>query len=218
MTNARWTLDELGAEVKAALHTSNYRPAASARVRAVPDRRTIRYYTTLGLLDRPAEMRGRTAFYGPRHLLQLVAIKRLQADGLTLSEVQQRLAGLPNQALEDLAAVALPGSRTAASVAGTPSVPSTPGPQREDFWSALPADLPPEPTERAVGVRSLQGLDLDEHVTLLVTSARALDPEVALALQRAASPLLDLLRTHGLIPPAAPAPGSDDGTGERSAL
>ena len=81
MTAAReplWTIDELGAVVALALSV-DYAGQANGRVREVPDRRTIRYYTTLGLIDRPARMRGRTALYGRRHLLQLVAIKRLQA-------------------------------------------------------------------------------------------------------------------------------------------
>ena len=65
----------------------------SARVRQIPDVRTIRYYTTLGLLDRPSEMKGRTAFYGERHLLQLIAIKREQARGQSLVQIQEQLAG-----------------------------------------------------------------------------------------------------------------------------
>src|SRR3954468_22885713 len=93
-----WTIDELGAQVALALSV-DYDGPPNGRVRDVPDRRTIRYYTTLGLLDRPAEMRGRTALYGRRHLMQLVAIKRLQARGLSLSEVQQRLVGLGGAAL-----------------------------------------------------------------------------------------------------------------------
>src|SRR4051794_26899981 len=88
-----WTIDELGSRVALALSV-DYDGQASGRVREVPDRRTIRYYTTLGLIDRPAEWRGRTALYGRRHLLQLVAIKRLQARGLALAELQQQLLGL----------------------------------------------------------------------------------------------------------------------------
>src|SRR5262249_33767362 len=79
-----WTIDDLSARVAEAL-SAGYAGVRSGRVRNVPDCRTIRYYTTLGLLDRPAVMRGRTALYGPRHLLQLVAIKRLQAQGLSLA-------------------------------------------------------------------------------------------------------------------------------------
>src|SRR6266852_5767625 len=101
-TASSWTLDDLSAHVALAL-AENYDGQPSSRVRDVPDRRTIRYYTTLGLLDRPAEMRGRTALYGRRHLLQLVAIKRLQARGLSLAEVQRTLAGQTDRALAGVA-------------------------------------------------------------------------------------------------------------------
>lgn len=69
------------------------------RVSQVPDARTIRYYTTLGLLDRP-RIDGRTARYTKRHLLQLLAIKALQAADLPLSEIQSRLYGRSNSELE----------------------------------------------------------------------------------------------------------------------
>src|SRR5271169_2293840 len=102
--NTLWTIDELGTSAALALSV-NYEGAPNGRVREVPDRRTIRYYTTLGMLDRPLEMRGRTALYGRRHLWQLVAIKRLQARGLALAEIQQRLLSLPDAALRQLAAL-----------------------------------------------------------------------------------------------------------------
>jgi DNA-binding transcriptional MerR regulator len=69
----------------------------------VPDIRTIRYYTTLGLISPAAEMRGRTAYYGELHVLQIVAIKQLQAGGATLAEVQQKLVGLPQAKLQTIA-------------------------------------------------------------------------------------------------------------------
>jgi DNA-binding transcriptional MerR regulator len=64
--------------------------AADARVSPAPDARTVRYYTTLGVLDRP-RIEARQARYGERHLLQLLAIKSLQALDLPLAEIQQRL-------------------------------------------------------------------------------------------------------------------------------
>src|SRR5438105_13525807 len=97
-----WTIDELGTRVALALSV-DYEGQASGRVRDIPDRRTIRYYTTLGLIDRPAELRGRTALYGRRHLLQLVAIKRLQAAGRSLAEVQARLVGRTDADLAEIA-------------------------------------------------------------------------------------------------------------------
>lgn len=62
------------------------------RVSAAPDKRTIRYYTTLGLLDRP-KIEGRQAKYSDRHVLQILAIKSLQGVSLPLAEIQSLLLG-----------------------------------------------------------------------------------------------------------------------------
>ncbi len=99
----RFPIDDLRMLVARALQGSGYSPAESKRIRAVPDTRTIRYYTTLGLIDRPAEMRGRTALYEPQHVMQLVAIKRLQAANQTLSDIQARLVGITPKQLSKLA-------------------------------------------------------------------------------------------------------------------
>src|SRR3954471_15123468 len=135
-SDPRWTIDELGAQVALALSVG-YDGPPTGRVRDVPDRRTIRYYTTLGLIDRPAELRGRTAFYGRRHLMQLVAIKRLQARGLSLAEVQQQLVGLGGAALARLAK--LPDLEEAA-----PAEPAEEAPDRRGgaFWREAPAAVP----------------------------------------------------------------------------
>src|ERR671928_1747267 len=95
-------MDELVERVREAL-AEEYPGAPNGRVRDLPDRRAIRWYTTTGLVDRPLGMRGRTALYGRRHLLQLVAIKRRQAAGRSLSQIQQELLGLSNSALGQLA-------------------------------------------------------------------------------------------------------------------
>ncbi len=84
-------LDELSTRVAAELAERGlHGAAADGRVSAAPDARTVRYYTTLGLLDRPT-IEARQARYGQRHLLQLLAIKALQAVDLPLAEIQQRL-------------------------------------------------------------------------------------------------------------------------------
>ncbi|MBM3465297.1 MAG: MerR family transcriptional regulator [Armatimonadetes bacterium] len=71
------------------------------RVSAAPDARTVRYYTTLGLIDRPT-VQGRQARYGERHVLQLLAVKALQGMSLPLADVQARLYGKSDQELEAL--------------------------------------------------------------------------------------------------------------------
>jgi DNA-binding transcriptional MerR regulator len=75
--------------------------APDARVSAAPDGRTVRYYTTLGLIDRP-RIEGRQAQYGERHLVQLLAIKALQALELPLAQIQQRLYGRSDGELKAL--------------------------------------------------------------------------------------------------------------------
>lgn len=75
-------VDECAARIRALPAPTN------GQVRAVPDERTIRYYATLGLLDRPVAMRGRTALYNARQVAQVVAIKRLQLMGRSLAEIQ----------------------------------------------------------------------------------------------------------------------------------
>jgi hypothetical protein len=198
-----WTLDELTDRAALALAVG-YSGQPSGRVRDLPDRRTIRYYTTLGLLDRPAEMRGRTALYGQRHLRQLVAIKRLQVRGLSLADVQQRLLGLPDAQLAALAQVpkdietAEPSAR--ASCLDTP-----PDPRRESFWM-----VPPEPlnregspassvaTEHRPRATSLQAVSLAPDVTLLFPAARGLHADDIEAIQSAAAPLLKLLEKRRL--------------------
>jgi DNA-binding transcriptional MerR regulator len=126
MTEAIWTLDELTDRVGAALSVG-YDGQPSGRVRHLPDQRAIRWYTTIGLVDRPAATRGRTAMYGPRHLLQLVAIKRLQAQGLSLVAIQAELAGATDTQLARVAqlpqAAAAPGAAEAAAPPAAPTPP-----------------------------------------------------------------------------------------------
>jgi DNA-binding transcriptional MerR regulator len=161
MQEPRWTLDELAERVDMALAV-DYHGQPSGRVRAVPDRRAIRWYTTIGLIDRPVAHRGRTALYGPRHLLQLVAVKRLQAKGLPLVAIQQELAGATDSQLVRVARLPVgapptglsgPGPAVAVPDGGDPPAGSVPD-RREAAgtprWAA-PAQ-PPAVAPRVAGV------------------------------------------------------------------
>jgi DNA-binding transcriptional MerR regulator len=100
----RLTLDELATQVQTLLDERGLLEAqADGRISAAPDPRTVRYYTTLGLLDRP-EIVAREARYGRRHVLQLCAIKAMQAAGMPLAEVLSVLYGRSNPELEALIA------------------------------------------------------------------------------------------------------------------
>lgn len=91
LTDTEWDLDAVCAQAADVLAATGA-GATDARVRDVPDARTVRYYQSIGLLDRPVRYDGRKAIYGYRHLLQMVCVKLLQAQGLSLAQVQQALA------------------------------------------------------------------------------------------------------------------------------
>jgi DNA-binding transcriptional MerR regulator len=186
-----WTIGELGERVAEALGGPGYEGVPSGRVRDVPDLRTIRYYTTLGLLDRPAEMRGRTALYGARHLLQLVAIKRLQARGLSLAAVQERVVGLSNASLRRL--VAAEGAASAADSA-TQTVPS--GSRAESFWRVPPE---PESDQSTTEIPSDAVIPLEPGLVLSLSARRTLNADDLRVIRMAAAPLIEILRLRGLI-------------------
>src|SRR6266545_4356636 len=225
MTEAIWTLDELSERVGAALSVG-YDGQPSGRVRDLPDQRAIRWYTTIGLVDRPAATRGRTAMYGPRHLLQLVAIKRLQARGLSLVAIQAELAGATDAQLARVAQVAEaappaaptpPPGRPAATLRVAPAMARPAGEGEAPAATPTPAAVSaagegeaptPTPTPataagfsvatEAAGVVTLRGVRLGERATLLLDPARPLDDADLRAILDAARPLLEALRARGL--------------------
>jgi DNA-binding transcriptional MerR regulator len=200
-----WTIDQLALAVAAAL-AEGYGGPPNGRVRDVPDQRTVRYYTTLGLIDRPVEMRGRTALYGRRHLLQLVAIKKLQASGRSLAQVQQALAGQTDLALARFAG--LDDGATSGPGGNEPA-----GRGARDFWREEPAPLATCDSEEStdagrqmedrpkelISPTVFHGVPLVDGVTLLLASSRPIDAEDLEAIRAAAAPLIGTLTHRQLI-------------------
>ncbi len=157
----------------------------NGQVRAVPDERTIRYYGTIGLLDRPAAMRGRTALYDRRHLAQVVAIKRLQHAGRSLAEIQALWPTLDDATLARMSGVTVPARRTPTA--------------RTAFWkrepqaATAPSAAPAAPVELRV--------ELAPHVVLLLSvpdEGVAMSPADVRAIRAAAAPLVDELTQRKL--------------------
>ena len=69
------------------------------KVTDTPDMRTLRYYITEGLLDPPLTYDRGGARFGYRHLLQIVAIKKLQFEYLPIRKIRELLSGLDEVAL-----------------------------------------------------------------------------------------------------------------------
>ncbi|HLL68515.1 MAG TPA: MerR family transcriptional regulator [Micromonosporaceae bacterium] len=216
--SAPWTLDELTARVGEALGAASdvgtYPGAPNGRVRELPDRRAIRWYVTRGLLDRPVT-RGRTVGYGPRHLLQLVVIKRLQASGRALADIQAELVGASDARLRELAGVpeallaGVPasgggGGVASASTGGDEMASASTGgddaaPARTRFWAASDP-----PAAASPGPAVLTGLPLGGGAILLLPAMP--DPDLQAAIHAAARPLLDLLTDRGLLSPPQRSP------------
>jgi DNA-binding transcriptional MerR regulator len=201
VSDETWTIAELCAEVATVLGR-DYRGASNGQVRAVPDERGVRYYNTLGLLDRPLAMRGRTALYGRRHLAQVVAIKRMQEAGKSLAEIQATLPALGDRELAELAGVTVEPPRPAAPRAGfwreVPEISSSPAmseTRTSDDGDSI--DGSPEPIARTSdpGFIARLELSLAPGVTLALAPDRDATDADADALRLAAAPLIaELLR------------------------
>jgi DNA-binding transcriptional MerR regulator len=212
-TEPRWTLDELVRRVAAALAGPAYPGSPNGRVRDVPDRRAVRWYVTIGLVDRPAAMQGRTALYGTRHLLQIVAVKRRQAQGRSLAEIQAELAGATDETLRRVAIVpdelieAAPDTQVAAMVGERLAEAPRPA-RRGRFWTDRPAahhGAPPAATADgdADSVTMLAAVGLPGGAVVLLPRRPELanrpDDDDVSAIRAAARPLLDLLAERGLL-------------------
>lgn len=221
-----WTIAELADRAAGALAATqpadaDQAPGAAAsrangRVRDVPNERLIRWYATVGLVDPPLTRKGRVARYGKRHLLQLVAVKRRQAEGRSLTEIQEELAGATDEALAAVARIPDPGesgpdTTGAALSAASPASPAAPAsPAR--FWTRPPSpgNPPsaviqpgaPEPAAGRPGGGSpalVHGLRLAPGVVLLLEGAeREPGPDDVTEILNAAQPLLRALADRAL--------------------
>jgi DNA-binding transcriptional MerR regulator len=196
MNDAPWTIAELAERAASAL-TAAPPAVRSRRIREAPNERLIRWYATVGLMDPPLSRRGRVALYGRRHLLQLVAVKRRQAEGRSLAEIQAELAGAPDKQLEAIAQVAAhPFDGNEADQEATPparfwtrpsAAPGT-GPQQEA--AACPDEYL---DDQPLGIRIAPGV-----ILLVEDAARSLGSADLAAVRHAARPLLGTLARLGL--------------------
>jgi DNA-binding transcriptional MerR regulator len=220
-----WTileLAELAAETLAVTRPSGPEggPArTNGRVRDVPNERLIRWYVTVGLVDPPLSRRGRVARYGRRHLLQLVAVKRRQAEGRSLAEIQAELAGATDEGLAAVACVpdiepALPAAPAAPDAPSRfwvrqPSQP-TPAAERAGQPESAAADRAHAEHGTVLPLAGLvQGVRLAPGVTLLLDGAdHEPTPDEVAEIVNAARPLVRELADRGL---CAHSPGDPPG-------
>jgi DNA-binding transcriptional MerR regulator len=132
-------------------------PPADARTSAQLDARTVRYYQTVGVLPKPLRYDGRRALYGHDHLVRLVCVRALQAQGHSLAQVQRALA------------MSTEPMRLAAAA---------------EALSLAPPDLGATPTESTP--RALLAFELAPGVQLLIDPRQVNRPDAMVALLAAA--------------------------------
>jgi DNA-binding transcriptional MerR regulator len=75
---------------------------ARGTVTELPDERTVRYYLTEGLLSPAEDKQGTASVFGYRHLLQLLVVKKLQAEHLPIRKIRDLVEGRTERELERL--------------------------------------------------------------------------------------------------------------------
>jgi hypothetical protein len=103
--HAPFNARSLAAHATALVDAAGLRPT-NASARAAPSARSVRFYVSNGLLDRP-EGTGTSATYNYRHLLQLLAIKIRQREGQTLDVIRREMKEVSGDALERRVATSL---------------------------------------------------------------------------------------------------------------
>ena len=196
MSDELYTLEQLSERV-ADLLAEDYTGQPSGRVRELPNGRTIRWYTTIGLVDRPLATRGRVALYGMRHVLQLAAIKKLQADGLTLAEVQERLLNASNVELALMAKVGTKNAEPGYSM----DITFHSDDMRAEFDAMARSSQADRDTVTNTVRNVVPAFRVGDSVTVILDSAiRQLDDGDIAELTAAATPLLDAIERLGLTP------------------
>jgi len=79
-------------------------------VTSLPDERTIRYYLAEGLIQPPEERQGTASVFGYLNLLQLLTVKKLQAEHLPIRKIRELVAGKSEEELETLLGVGSPAA------------------------------------------------------------------------------------------------------------
>lgn len=214
-----WTILELSGLAADALAAGPDGPArANGRIRDMPSVRIIRWYASIGLVDPPLSRRGRVARYGRRHLLQLVAVKRRQAEGRSLAEIQAEFTGATDETLARAARLPRGFPESGTRSADAPDSPRDAPAAPERFWTRSPRPAsaqderagPREPdgpparagAENAAAAPAslVHGIQLAPGVTLLLEGTRqAPGPDDIAAIAAAALPLLETLERRALL-------------------
>jgi len=173
-------------------------------VTELPDERTVRYYLAEGLIPVAEEKQGTASVFGFRHLLQLLVVKKLQAEGLPIRAIRELVTGKTERQLERLLGTAEQGPASGPAARGealsylesllqkSPSAPlsSAASPARQ-----APPSAPLASPSAATG-GTWARVEIEPGLELHVSDGYCA-PQGEGALRRLSQTFLNVLRAHG---------------------
>lgn len=145
-------------------------------VTSVPDERTIRYYMAEGLVQTPDERQGTASVFGYLNLLQLLTVKKLQAEHLPIRKIRELVAGKSEQELEMMLGVrGASGKKTEAKRYLETLLSSAPSQPLMETAAAPPSP----PPQAAAQTHSWQRVEIEPGLELHIRSDYAPPPTTA---------------------------------------
>lgn len=147
---------------------------ARGTVTSVPDERTIRYYIAEGLVQAPEEKQGTASVFGYLNLLQLLTVKKLQAEHLPIRKIRELVGGKSEQELEMLLGIGSPAARKSRETDAKRYLESLLAPAAAPEMRQAPSppklSSPPPPTQHVDQTASWQRVEIEPGLELHIRS------------------------------------------------
>ena len=144
---------------------------ARGTVTSVPDERTIRYYMAEGLIQTPGERQGTASLFGYLNLLQLLTVKKLQAEHLPIRKIRELVAAKSEQKLEMLLGVGSVAAKKSRETDARRYLESLLAPESVPLAKQAAAAPPPPPAPQMLDQSaSWQRLEIEPGLELHIRS------------------------------------------------
>ncbi len=143
---------------------------ARGTVTSVPDERTIRYYMAEGLIQTPGEKQGTASLFSYLNLLQLLTVKKLQAEHLPIRKIRELVAGKSEQELEMLLGVGSVAAKKSRETDAKRYLESLLAPESAPFPMETAAAPPPPAPQMLDQSASWQRVEIEPGLELHIRS------------------------------------------------
>ena len=143
---------------------------ARGTVTSVPDGRTIRYYMAEGLIQTPGEKQGTASLFSYLNLLQLLTVKKLQAEHLPIRKIRELVAGKSEQELEMLLGVGGVAAKKSRETDAKRYLESLLTPESASFAKEASAAPPPPAPQMISQSASWQRVEIEPGLELHIRS------------------------------------------------